>query len=230
MHFLVRESWRSFGAGIAISYVFLDILPHLASKQYALQNTVGPIFGTYLAHHAYLLALFGFVLFFGLTGVAEASRISQPAVHGKSEPHPVVYLLMMAIATYSFLIGYLIGEQPDHRYEPVIIFAIAMAIHMTGVDHTLRNNYSRVYDQRFRYILAAATFARWLLGTLTVVPDVAFALVFALVVGIIMIVAFMFELPVVAGGRQFWLFVAGVISFSAILLTYEALAVVNLGS
>ena len=38
LHFLEQERWRSVGAGIAMSYVFLDILPHLSSKQYLLEE------------------------------------------------------------------------------------------------------------------------------------------------------------------------------------------------
>ena len=47
-------------------------------------------------------------------------------------------MLIGALAAYYFLIGYLVGEQPGHRFEPVIVFAVAMGIHMLGVNHTVR--------------------------------------------------------------------------------------------
>ena len=230
MHFLEQERWRSIGAGIAMSYVFLDILPHLSSKQYVLQDTVGTGFGAFLEHHAYLLSLAGFVLYFGLAGVAKTSRTSQTVMVEPGEPHSAVHVLVLALAAYCFLVGYLIGEQPDHRYEPVIVFALAMMIHMAGVDHTVRHHYPKFYDQIFRYVLAAATFAGWILGIVTIVPDIIFALVFSFVVGAIIIVAFLYELPVVMGGRNYWLFVAGATGFSALLLIYEALAKVPLSA
>ena len=230
MHFLEQERWRSVGAGIAISYVFLDVLPHLSSKQYALQDTFGTGFGAFLAHHSYLLALAGFVLYFVLSGVAKTFRTNQTTMAEQSKPHSVVHVLVLALAAYCFLIGYLVGEQPDHRYEPVIIFALAMTIHMAGVDHTVHDRYPRFYDQIFRYVLAGATFVGWLLGIVATVPDIIFALVFSFVVGVIMILAFMYELPVVMGGRRYLLFVAGVTGFSALLLIYEALAKVDLSA
>jgi len=230
LHFLEQERWRSVGAGIAMSYVFLDILPHLSSKQYLLEDTIGTGFGVFIQHHAYLFSLAGFVLFFGLVGVEQRLRTSQTVMVEPGEPHSAVKVLGMAIAAYCFLIGYLIGEQPDHRYEPVIILALAMTIHMAGVNHTVRDNYPRFYDQVIRYVLAATTFVGWLLGVVTIVPDIIFALVFSFVVGVIIIVAFLYELPVAVGERKYWFFVAGVTGFSALLLIYEALAKIPLSA
>lgn len=227
MHFLELERWRTVGAGIAMAYVFLDVLPHLSSKQYALHDTFGTGFVAFIEHHAYLLALAGFVLYLGLARVAKTSRSGQSVMVEPRKPHAVVVL---ALAAYCALTGYLIGEQPDHRYEPVIIFAVAMTIHMTGVDHTVHDRYPKFYDQIFRYALAAATFAGWLLGIMTTVSDIIFALVFSFVVGAIIVVAFLYELPVVMGGKGYWPFVAGVTGFSTLLLIYEALAKVPLSA
>lgn len=230
MHFLEQERWRSLGAGVAMSYVFVDILPHLSSQQSVLQNSVGTGFLTFLEHHAYLLALAGFILYFGLADVAKTSRTNQDVMVEQRNPHSAVYILALALTVYGFLIGYLIGEQPDHRYEPVIIFAFAMTIHMAGVDQTLREYYPKFYDQVLRYVLVVATFVGWLLGFLTTVSGVIFALVFSFIVGAIIVVAFLYELPAVMGGKKYGLFVVGVIGFSALLMIYEILAKVPLST
>ena len=65
---------------------------------------------------------------------------------------------------------------------------------------------------------------------MTSIPDIIFALVFSSVVGAIMVVAFVYELPVVVWGRRYWLFVTGVTGFSGLLLIYEALAKVPLSA
>jgi len=228
MHFLGRDSWRSVGAGVAISYVFLDILPHLASKQSALQDRLGGDFETFLAHHVYLLALAGFILYFCLARVARTFRTSR--ADEPERPHATVSVLVLALAGYCFVIGYLIGEQPDHRYEPVIIFTVAVTIHLAGVGHTVHDHYAGFYDRIYRYVFAGATLAGWLLGIVTMVPDIVFVLVFSFVVGVIMIVAFMYELPVVMRGGSYGLFAAGAAGFSALLLIYEALAKVDLSA
>lgn len=228
MHFLDQERWRSVGAGFAISYVFLDILPHLSSKQEALQKTVGTGIGAYIEHHAYLLALAGLVTYLSMAVIARNYRINQAVAVAQYKPHNLVYIIVLGLSAYNFMIGYMIGEQPEHRYEPVIIFTLAMALHMAGVDHTVREHYPSSYDKLFRYLLAAATFGGWLVGFVTTVPDTTFALAFSFLAGAVIIVAFVFELPVVLGGQRYWLFVAGVTGFSALLLIYEWLAQVRL--
>jgi len=230
MHLLEQEPCRSVGAGVAMSYVFLDILPHLSSKQDALQHSVGTGFGVFLEHHSYLLALAGFTIYFGLANMMKASRTDQAMIEERCKPRLTLHVRVLAFAVYCFLIGYLIGEQSEHRYEPVIIFALAMTIHMAGVAHTVRGQISRFYDQIVRYVLAGGTLAGWLLGIVTSIPDAIFALVFSFFVGAIMIVAFVYELPVVIGGRRYWFFVAGVTGFSALLLLYEELAKIELSA
>ena len=230
LHILEQDRWRSVGAGVALSYVFLDVLPHLSSKQSALQDSVGAALLPFLTHHAYLLTLAGFVLYFCLAGVAMSLRVQKSKMSEQSKPHVAVYALVLALTAYCFLIGYLIAEQPDHRYEPVIIFAFAMAIHFAGVDHTVHDYYPGFYDQSIRYVFAAATFVGWLLGMVTAVSDSIFALVFSFVVGVIMVVALMYELAAVLAARKYWLFVSGVTGFSALLLLYEALAKVELSA
>ena len=137
---------------------------------------------------------------------------------------------MLSLGVYCFLIGFLIGEQPDHRFEPVIIFALAMTIHMAGVDHIVRELYPQFYDRMVRWLLAGATFAGWVIGTVTIISDLVFALVFSFVVGAILIAAFVYELPYVTERRRYWLFVAGVTGFSLLLLIYEVLAKTDLSA
>ena len=230
VHFLQETRWRSVGAGVAMSYVFLDVLPHLSAKQIVLQETVNAGFGAFFSHHVYLLALAGFVVYFGLAGTAREARIGSSIKTGSSSITSALYLLMLSLGAYCFLIGFLIGEQPDHRFEPTIIFALAMAIHMAGVDHLVRELYPQFYDRMVRWLLAGTTFAGWAIGAVTTITDLFFALVFSFVVGAILIVAFVYELPFVTERQRYWLFVAGALGFSALLLIYEALSGIDLSA
>ena len=229
LRFIHRASWRCVGAGVAVSYVFLDILPHLSSYQYTLREALGAGISGFLEHHSYLFALIGFLIYFGLaheTKNTEALSISADRQNKLRRPNALVG----ALAVYYFLIGYLVGEQPGHRYEPVVIFAVAMSIHMVGVNHTIRAFEPERYDRLFGYVLGGMTLAGWLLGAVTDVPDFLFALVFSFVVGAIMIVAFVFELRVVNSAAGYRQFVAGSLGFSALLLIYEKLANTSLAA
>ncbi len=228
MHFLEREPWRSLAPGVALSYVFLDILPHLSKKQQALESVAGAGLAGFLQHHVYLLALVGFTLFLGLAKVGSESGRQEALSEEERQDRWVLYLRILPLTIYGALIGYLIGEQPDHRYEPVIIFALAMAIHMAGVDHAVQKSIPRLYDRSIRYLLAGAVLAGWLLGGVTRVSDLVFAMTFSLVAGAILIVAFVYELPTVNGGKSFLYFTAGIVGFSVLLLLYEALTGISL--
>lgn len=227
--FAHERRWTTVGAGVAISYVFLDILPHLASLQDTLRDTLGTGISGFLEHHSYLVALAGFLLYIGL--LRESGSAADPTSPASSASrNRATNVLIGALAVYYFLIGYLVGEQPAHRYEPVIIFAVAMGIHMLGVNHTVRDFDPRRYDRLFGYVLGAAIFAGWSLGVMTDVPDTLFALAFSFLVGAIIIVAFFIELQVVDSSADYWRLVAGAAAFSALLLIYERLANTNLAA
>lgn len=229
LSFAHEARWTTIGAGVAISYVFLDILPHLASKQDTLRDALGTGISGFLEHHSYLVALAGFLLYIGLLREA-GSADDRTSPESSAARNRTTNVLMGALALYYFLIGYLVGEQPAHRYEPVVIFAVAMAIHMLGVNHTVRDFDPRRYDRLFGYVLGAAILAGWLLGVVTDVPDTLFALAFSFLVGAIIIVAFFIELRVVESSTDYWRLVAGSAGFSALLLIYEKLANTSLAA
>ncbi len=63
--------WKSVAGGIGISYAFLVLLPKLASAQIVLRAAAdGGVYG-FLEHHAYLVALAGLSLYYGLDIAAE---------------------------------------------------------------------------------------------------------------------------------------------------------------
>ncbi len=227
LRFLGGEGWRAASAGVAISYVFLDVLPHLASKQRLLLGYAEEGLFGFLAHHAYLLALLGFLLFLVLALEARAYRERTP---GSESPPAIRAAVLVAFSGYSLLIGVLIGEQPDHRREPVLLFATAMAIHLAGVDALMRTNNPRSYDRVFRFAFAASIVAGYALALATQVPQGGFALAFSFLAGAIVTVAVAFELPHVLDGGTGWRFVGGALGFAALLLLYEALARTDLAA
>ena len=230
LDFVRREGYRSFGAGVALSYVFLDVIPHLSAKQYTIRESFDSGFATFLEHHSYLLALWGFLTYCGFAYDVRSIDIRKPAFAPQAKAH-ATNVLIGGLAVYYFLIGYLVGEQPDHRYEPVVIFAIAMCVHTLGVNQAIREFDPQRYDRTFAFVLAGSTFAGWLLGAVMVVPGIVFALVFSFVVGAVMIIAFVFELPSVTSSRGgYWRFVAGSAVFSSLLLVYEGFAKTSLAA
>lgn len=60
-----RSRWLSGASGISVAYVFIHILPDLAEQQVTLRKAAGAAL-EFLEHPAYLLALLGMVVFYGL--------------------------------------------------------------------------------------------------------------------------------------------------------------------
>jgi len=60
-----RSRWLSLAGGISVAYVFARLLPELAEAQERLGESAGGVLAR-LEHHAYLLALAGLAIFYGV--------------------------------------------------------------------------------------------------------------------------------------------------------------------
>lgn len=226
MGFLRQEAgpWISASAGVAIAYVFVDVMPLLAKQQSTLLagDTAGWV--RFFEHHAYLVAMAGFAFHYSIalrrTGPTDGPGGEQDLVGGKMASR----FSLISLLIYAFLIGYLVGEKWDHDFEPGLIFALAMAVHFVGLNHIAYEEAPSYYTQWLRFELAAVTLTGWLLAILTQVSDVIFFLVFSFLAGGIIVVAMSVELPRIRANTQdFLAFNAGLIGFSALLLGAEYL-------
>ena len=201
--------------GVAIAYAFVDVFPHLASMQAKLENTVDSGFLGYLAHHVYLMALFGFIAYLGMkTSLIEdvkAGRVGR----GRH------LLLILSMSFYSYLIGYMLAEQPTHRIEPAVVFAMAMAAHVLGLNYEVRRPDPASFDRIYRYVLALSIILGWLTGVYLEMSDAVYSLWFAFLAGGIVSAGVATELPRVTTRGAFLTFTAGAVLFCALILLAE---------
>lgn len=208
-------------AGIAVAYAFVDVFPHLAKAQARLPAffDTGPY--AYLAHHAYLVALLGFVVYLGVRTSLDESR--DPGIDPAEEPITIQLATMVAFMLfYNFIVGYMLAEQPTHRYEPALVFAMAMTAHFIGMNHEHRSNHPFLYDERFRYVYIAALVAGYVAGILLEMSDATFGLWFAFLAGGIVSTGLATELPRIQTTRSFVTFCGGAMVFTAAILIVEA--------
>jgi hypothetical protein len=211
-------------AGVALGYVFVDILPHLAGFQAKLLELTdtGPL--GFLEHHAYLMAMAGVLFYLAISLSTEKARSRGRGGESSFMRLPIATRVgAFSLAAYAFLVGYMLSEQITHGAESNFGFAIAMAAHFTGLDHFYRHLYPRFYDAAMRYVLAATICAGWTMGVLGEISDLAYAMWFSFLAGGIMIVTAMFELPRVRAWRPYTGFCIGAVGFSALLLLVDAL-------
>ncbi len=58
--------WVAAFAGVAVSYVFVDIMPKLATSHQILAGAHRPRWLSYILRHSYALAMLGFITFYGV--------------------------------------------------------------------------------------------------------------------------------------------------------------------
>jgi hypothetical protein len=216
------SGWKSVAGGVGISYAFLVLLPKIAAAQQALEVTTARGLYGYLEHHAYLVALAGLVLHFGLD-VAVERVLVMPA---RRPWKPAVTLLVVGHASglfgYFFLIGYLVAKTPRDQTASLVLFTIAMAIHSLAMDHGLLEKYAGLFDRVLRWVFAVATALGALLAVATEIPYGALALLNSLFAGMLMIATVKEKIPGGADARV-GPFLAGVVGYSLLLLLTDQL-------
>jgi uncharacterized membrane protein YeaQ/YmgE (transglycosylase-associated protein family) len=92
-----------------------------------------------------------------------------------------------------------------------------MAIHFLIVNHSLAAEHGSAYRRGGHWVLAVSVIAGWIAGTMVPLTDVAFARLFALLAGGVVITSLSTELPDDQDGR-FLPFLIGAASFAVLLL------------
>ena len=214
--------WVPASAGVALAYVFMDIFPHLAKSKanfgYVDDNPIYEL----LARNIYLVALIGFAVYLGIA-LAEIAFRKDPAAREitfRAAP-AFVKVEYLSLAAYNFLIGYLIAEQVTHRAEPAMLFAIAMAVHFTGLDYLARGHFPKVYDDFIRYASAVAVLAGWVAGVALEITNASLDIGYSFIAGGIIVIAAVYELPHVHTQKQYWAFVVGAALFSLLIISVE---------
>lgn len=205
-----RRWWLSFAGGVSVAYVFIHLLPELNEGQETLVEA--SILTSFLDHHAYLVALAGFVVFYGLEQVAQRS-------HGSDDEasKEIFWLHMGSFTVYNGLIGYLLVHRLSEGLWNVAVFTLAMALHFFVTDAGLRRHHPELYHNLGRWLLAPVVVAGWLLAQVVDVAEPSLAVIIAFLAGGIILNVAKEELP---DDRQsaFLAFLVGIVGYTVLLL------------
>lgn len=216
MRFLFRErrSVVSFGAGISAAYVFVHVMPELARVRHAFAVSVSlPL--RYEGMAIYLVALLGFLLFYGLDHLRARLREPEAAQLGGR----AFGLHVGGFAAYVSLLGYLLVRNLETSQASTGFYVLAITFHLLAVDHELRNEHGAVYERAGRFVLAGAALSGWGIGLLVALPQHVIALLLAFLSGAIIMNSTIMELPSEKDGR-FLPFVTGGVVYGLILLPF----------
>jgi hypothetical protein len=217
-----RKGWRragvSAGAGAAVAYVFVHLLPDLEEAGRTFVQATASRTVLFAESHVYLAALAGFVVFYGLEHlVAWSRRMAQAKESGDATGSPVFLLHIGGFAVYAAMVSYLMARGIGLVKASIVLYAVAMGLHFLSVDHSLLREHPRRYLRFGRYILAAAVLAGWACGSLVVVPAPLVCTLMGLVSGGVIMNSMIMELPREREGK-FWPFVLGAVLYADIVL------------
>jgi hypothetical protein len=202
----------SFGAGVAIAYVFVHVMPELNSARRAFAESTS-LELRYEGMSIFYVSLMGFLLFYGLDHLRK--RLHQTSV--KERVGKAFIISIAGFASYVGLMAYLLVHNLDDTPRSVALFALAIAVHFLGVDHALHEAYGAVYERIGRFVLAAMSLLGWGVGMLVTLPRSILALMVAFISGAVIMTSSITELPSESKGR-FLPFMFGGLTYGLILL------------
>jgi hypothetical protein len=172
LNFNLQSHFLSTGSGVALAYIFIDLLPKLSKNENAVSGELKRIF-PYFEHHVYVMALIGFLLFFTVDR-------SQALLRKQS----VYFVLSLcSYALLNFLIGYAIVDKDDPEVRPLALFTFAISLHYFLNDYSLTDAHGEQYDKFAKWILIASLFQGWIVGSYYQLAAPAVALISAFIGG-----------------------------------------------
>lgn len=195
----------SFAAGLSFAYVFIDLLPTLELAEPILEQAFGG-FVPYLDHHAYLMALFGVLFFYGLHSATPTASQQRD-----------FWLAMGGASFFNFFVGVSLANSNNPEIQPLSLFTIALAMHYFVNDHNMGLENPVLYQSKARWGLVAALFFGYCIGKITDIPPSIEAMVISFLAGGVLLNVLRYELP----KREkvgFGFFLLGSLLYTAVIL------------
>ena len=124
------------------------------------------------------------------------SRRQTRAASGSDRAGEGVFWLHIAgFAVANLLIGYLLLHREIPGAVSLVLYAVALGVHLLGSDYGLVQHHRELYDRRARWWLVGAVAAGWIAGVLIELPEAAISLISAFLAGSIVMNVMKEELP-----------------------------------
>lgn len=195
----------SFGGGVSIAYVFIDLLPKLSKKDILIHDAFTGI--SFLEKHAYIFALAGFLLFFSID-----------RAHTFLKKNESFWISLCSYALFNFLVGYAVVDKNDPEVQPLALFTFAMALHYFVNDFSINKEHFVEYNRYGKWVLIVSLFLGWLVGVWITLPQAAVALVSAFIGGGVIMNVTRHELPK-DNPHSLGTFIFSAVAYTCVLLT-----------
>ncbi|MEI7900638.1 MAG: hypothetical protein WCK89_10305 [bacterium] len=208
----------SFAAGIAVAYVFVDVMPSLGRMRDMVMSAPSAFQRFFPEYSVYLWAMAGFLLFYCLESmVVVVPRDSEGhAEDSAATPSWLAWLHIGGFAAYAWMLSYIMVWKL-HEPMALAIYAVAMGMHIFPIACNLSSHYPEVYNRQGAVVLALASLLGWVTGVAVDIPKPILVNLVAVVVGGVIVNTTITELPKEGEGRRGH-FLAGALVYTAMLL------------
>ena len=195
--------WASFGGGAGIAYVFVHLLPELASHGQALSKAPGmETFAPTPITEALLFLI-------ALAGIMVTYSIDVLASHERQAGRIAGSLHTLHFAAISYLYAYSLPSLISTGLAYGILFTIAISAHVLLADRTMAARHPAIFRTRLRWVGTAALVLGLLHAALFhPLDDLHLAIATAYLGGGLLMAVFREEIPAVNRTRLGW-FVTG---------------------
>ncbi|MGF1482236.1 MAG: hypothetical protein ACFB4I_22615 [Cyanophyceae cyanobacterium] len=191
--FREEEMAASFSGGMAITYVFIHLLPELDQGEHLLGTSI------------YLVVLLGFLIFYGMQSLVwqnNGQRLSQSRL--------IFAIELGFYSLYNGLLIYAIPEQFKQLFPFTLLYLISISFHILHNDYGLTKKHRSLFSSWGRYCLVSVIFMAFFIDVFTEpANEVVSDFLIAILAGSIMFNVFYEELPSPKSSSFGW-FLAGV--------------------
>lgn len=204
---VMRMKWFSFSGGLAVSYIFIYLLPTLHKEQTDIEE---PYRHFTMESEVYFAGLIGVVLFLGIQIIIKQNYISHTSSFWSAISF---YALYNALVSYTVLSFEVSGIE-------AVFYCIAIGLHFIAVAHEMWREFPHEYTKYGRYILGSGIAIGWIVAlNIDLIPLIR-SFIFALVSGAMIFTVFKHELPS-EKETHFPSFLIAVLIYSAITMSLK---------
>jgi len=159
-----HRSLLSFGAGISVAYVFVNLFPELETARVVFARSTTHVNLPFRDLSVNLAAMVGFLIFYALENMVAWSKTPSGKKIGRrpgSTAGPIFWLHISGFAVSVWLVSYLRIRNIDEGTVPLALYTVAMGFHFLAGDYALSREHGKLYDRVGRKVLAAASLLGW---------------------------------------------------------------------
>ncbi|MFC0557959.1 hypothetical protein [Halalkalibacter alkalisediminis] len=207
-----RLKWFSFSGGLAVSYVFVYVLPTLHKEQILVKK-----YGDYFTMESelYFVGLIGVLIFYGIQKVVRKAQLNDKT----NKARALFWLQILFFGFYNMLVAYTIISH-DVLGVQAVFYGLAVGLHFVAVAHDLWREYADIYNKVGRYVLALGIVAGWIMGVTIHLSPLTESIIFAFISGAMILNVLKYELPP-DEEAHFPTFAIGVVSYTTITMSLK---------